>query len=402
MVLEGLGPGADQKDDLVPPSGSAIPVRLKYSNAMSDFAFWRCMMCKWYIDTNRFVIQTNFMKETSEPFHNSPAADLANLQTQMLRPGLRATQDGGFELGWAVFMLLSAVGPYLNALLTQARWFSVWTSWIGFLPLLLGAFAPYAVPKLVKRFVTWPRTGYVATSNEPKLTHLVLLMIFGGALGFAITLPFVLVSQIHRALNGGGLGSDLHSIVLNSVKLLICAAVALYLGRKVIRKRQPVQGAYDAKLITESLKQTASGRKHLRIVKGVLVGLHIGLPLLVFGLVFGLMYWNRPAMRYTEFHWSELGLPSFLVATNLALYFMGSGVVLKPNRWKWFLLPAMVLAPVLVAPAIPRPVMPGSMTTMFDTVLPVMLCLGLVWLLSGAATLGLFMRRNPVPSAEAA
>lgn len=342
------------------------------------------------------------MNANSEPLSNSPEArDLAALQAQMLRPALRAIQDGGFELGWAVFILLSGLGPYLNTLLIQSRWFSVWTSWIGFLPLLAGAFAAYAVPKMIKRFITWPRTGYVTTPNEPKLAHLVLLMIFGGALGFAINLTFILTSQIHRALNQSGAGGDIHSIVLNGVKLLVCVAVTIYLGPKVISKPKPVSAAYDAKLITEGLKQTASGRRQLRLVKGALLGLFIGLPLLVFGVVFGLMYWSKRATRHAEIHWSQLGMPCFLVATNVALYFMGSGVVLKPNRWKWCVVPAMLLVPVLVAPAIPQPVIPGSMTTIFNPVLPVMLCLGGVWLLSGAITLALFMRRNPVPSADA-
>jgi len=217
----------------------------------------------------------------------------------------------------------------------------------------------------------------------------------------AISLPVILVSQIYRVLHGGGPGSEVHLIVLNAVKLLVCAAVAIYLGPKVIRKPKPIRAAYDAKVITEGLAQTASGRRQLRLVKGTLVAMFIGMPLLVFGVVFGLMHWSKPALRHNELDWWQLGLPCFLVATNLVLYVMASGVVLKPNHWKWFLILAMVLVPVLLAPLVPEPVVPASLSTVFNPVLPVMLCLGGVWFLSGALTLVVFMSRNPVAGAEA-
>jgi hypothetical protein len=80
---------------------------------------------------------------------------------------------------------------------------------------------------------------------------------------------------------------------------------------------------------------------------------------------------------------------------------MGSGVVLKPNRWKWFVLPLMLVAPILVAPAIPHPPT-NTLTEIFALLPPVMLCVASVWLFSGTLTLMLFIRRNPVPSARTA
>src|SRR5512143_1605694 len=103
------------------------------------------------------------------------AQELATLQAQMLRPALEVNRDGSFELGWGIAMLCFGLVPYFNAVVTKATWFSSWTAWVCFLPLLCGAFAPYGVPKLIKRFITWPRTGYVANPNDLKLKQLVML-----------------------------------------------------------------------------------------------------------------------------------------------------------------------------------------------------------------------------------
>ncbi len=333
----------------------------------------------------------------------------------MLRPAQTANRDGGFELGWGAALVLFGFGPYLHGLLPRSLWISTWTAWISYLPLLGAAFAPYAIPKLVQRLITWPRAGYVANPNDPKLGYLVTLMVFGGALGFALSLPFVLVSEIRQALSQTGPHSDLHRIILDSIKLVFCAALALYLGPKVIRKRTPLPAAYDAAMIAEGLKQTAPGRRHLRLVKVTILGMLIGLPLLVFGVVFALMYWGGSAfshpesqasstglpglIRQPESHWAQLLLPGFLVSVNVVLYLMGSGVLLKPHRWKWLIVPVLLIAPILIAPIMPFPAGEFESGTIFGPSSQVMLCLGAVWCLSGALTLMLFMRRNPVPSA---
>src|SRR5690349_19093774 len=106
------------------------------------------------------------MELRSQTLACSPEArNLAELQSQMLRPAQSANRDGGFELGWGVALLLFSLGPYCNAVLPTSIWMSRWTSWIGFLPLYSAAFAPFAIPKLVQRLITWPRAGYVANPN---------------------------------------------------------------------------------------------------------------------------------------------------------------------------------------------------------------------------------------------
>ena len=231
------------------------------------------------------------MKDSLQSLPDVPeVGDLAKLQAQMLRPAQNVNMDGSFELGWGTALLCFGSVSYLNAVLPESVWTSWWTAWIGYLPLICAGFAPYAIPRMIKRFITWPRTGYVANPNDLKLIQLVMLMVFGGALGFSLSLPFVLVSEIREAISQAGAHSDLHSIILHGIELLVCATLAVYLGRKTIRKRQPLPAAYDAALINQGLGQTSAGRKTLRVVKFTLLLMFVGIPILVCGVVFGLMY----------------------------------------------------------------------------------------------------------------
>lgn len=354
------------------------------------------------------------MNANSESFSNSPeACHLASFQSKMLRQAQRATRDGGFELGWGVAILMFGLGSYLTPVLPKSLWMSAWTAWIGYVPLFCAAFAPFAIPKLVQRLISAPRAGYIANPNDPKLGDLVMIMIFGSALGFTISLPMVLVSEVRQVMSHSGPPSDIHSIVVHSIKLLVCAALTVYLGPKVIKKPKLSPVAYEASVITHELKQTASGRKHLRLVKFTLMAMFIGLLILLSAIVIGLMFWGGSVLPYSEIHpsqegvpgvirhpgndWSQLGMAGFLVATNALLYLMASGVALKPHRWKWLLVPVMLIAPILIAPSFPRP--KPQLTQTFDSLPPVMLCLGAVWFLSGAISLMLFMRHNPAPSA---
>jgi len=326
--------------------------------------------------------------------------DLRKLQGQMERAAQNVNVDGSFELGWGTAVLCFGLGAYFNAVLPKSVWTSWWTAWIGHLPLICAAFAPYGIPKIVKRFITWPRTGYVANPHEIKLSQLVMLMVFGSALGFSLSLPFVLISEIHAAISQQGAQGDLHNILRHSLDLLICAPVAVYLGRKVIRKRSPLPGAYETALINQGLSQTAAGRKRLRLVRSTLFVMMVAVQLLACGLVFGLVYLSKSVMRHTEADWSQLGIISFLVGTNAILYLQGNGVAIKQHQWKWLMLAALLIGPIVVAPLIPYPAVESELISIFEQLPPVMLSIGMVWFLSGVATLGLFVRHNPLPLAE--
>ncbi len=327
--------------------------------------------------------------------------DLAKLQAQMLRPAQNANMDGGFELGWGTMLLCSGLVPYINAALPKAVWASSWISWLAYLPLICMALAPYAVPKLIKKFITWPRTGYVANLNEVKLIQLVMLMVFGLALGFSLTLPFVLISDIRGLLSQAGPHGGVRKVILHGIQLVVCAVLVVYLGRKTIKKRQPLPAAYDAALINQGLKQTASGRKQLRVVWSTMVLMFVGIPILLGGLVLGLVYLSKSAIPHTEIHWTQVAALSFMVVSNAALFLMGNAVAIKQHPWKWLALATLVIGPVVVAFTVPySPARPELVPILELFPPPVTLFIGLVWFLSGGITLISFIVHNPLPSAE--
>jgi hypothetical protein len=354
------------------------------------------------------------MKDNLLHLSNVPEAhELAQLHAQMQRPARNSNADGGFEIGWGCALLCFGLSHYFVASLPKSVFVSSWTSWITFLPLACAAFAPYAIPKVIKRHITWPRTGYVANTYDLKLTQLLMLMGFGLALGTCLSLPFVIISEIGRVDSGPGPRVQLHTIILDGIKFLVCAILAVYLGGKLIRKPAPVPSAYDASAITQGLRQTAMGRRRLRVVKFASYAFLFGAPLIVCAVAFGLMYLSKGTVgtpegtllrnnvmgRFAQIRWSQLGMPSFLVGANTMLYFMASGVLLKQNAWKWLMVVTMLVGTVLIAPLIPYHETQPALVPILAPLPPVMLALGFTWLLSGTITLILFVRRNPFPVA---
>jgi uncharacterized membrane protein len=230
-----------------------------------------------------------------------------------------------------------------------------------------------------------------------------MLMAFGLALGLLATRPIQLVWDIRQLSNPAGpteshIGGGTRGIILHGIELLVCATLVLYLGRKVIRKRQPLPAAYDAAI----LAQSPLGRKSLRQVKFILFLLFVGVPVFLCGLVFGVIYLSKSVMSHTEIHWSHLGVLSFFLATNAILYLMGNGVAIRQHRWKWLVLVLLLVGPIVAMRTIPYPPVKPDLMPMLDLFPPgAILFLGLMWFLSGAATLLLFIRRNPLPDAEA-
>jgi len=318
----------------------------------------------------------------------------------MLRPAQNVNKDGGFELGWGTMILLAGLVPYFNAALPKALWNSSWISWVAYLPLICMAFAPYAVPLMIRKFITWPRTGYVANPNDVKFPHLLMIMVFGLALGWGISR---LTAAVRDFMGLTGPHRLTGSLILNVLLLVVCTPLVVYWGRKVIRRRPPLlPTAYDAVLITQGLKQTATGRKQLRLIRLTMAVLFIGGPLLAGALVLWLMYLSNSAVRSTELRWPHLGMVSLMIATNLILYLMANAVALKRHRWKWLAVLIMLIGPIIVARTIPSPPAQPGMAPILDLFPPpVMLSIGLVWFLSGGITLVLFMRHNPLPPAEA-
>jgi hypothetical protein len=331
---------------------------------------------------------------------NAAVRELAELQARMLRPAQNVNMDGGFELGWGTAIFVFGLVPYLNALIPKTVFASPWTSWIAYVPLLGAAFAPYAIPRAIKRFVTWPRTGYVVSPNDLKLGYLVKLMVFGGALGLTFSLPFFMVSQIGDALNQPAAHRHLSGIIWHAAEFLVCGTLVVYLGRKVIRKRPPPPAAYDTVILNEGLKQAPISQTRLRLLKTIVPLVLLGILLLLCAAVLGVLLMSKSILHLRTMRWSECGLVCFLVACNAALYLMANGIAFKQHPWKWLVVPAMLIGPILLAPAIPYPATQPELLPLFEQMPPAMICLGLVWFLSGSFTLLSFVRHNPIPSAE--
>lgn len=332
------------------------------------------------------------------------ARNLVRLQAQMQQSAKDINVDGSFSLGWGIGLLCFGMVSYLNPILPKSVWASWWTAWIGYVPLLCAAFAPYGIPKLVKHFITWPRTGYVALQNEVKLRQLVLLMIFGGALGLSLVMPFILFLEIRDAIRHTGPQSGLPTLIWHGVELVLCLALVIFLGRKVITRRRPLPPtAYDAKQIKQAFSQTPEGRKVLVGVRLSLIVLFAVLPLLASGVIVGIFYLSRGLMRIGELHWPQLGLMGFILAANAMLYFMGNAAGIKQQWWKWLVLALMIVGPVGVLATAPYPAALPQLKPVLEAFPPqVMLFLGLAWMLSGLISLICFVRHHPLPARDAA
>lgn len=107
------------------------------------------------------------------------------LQKFVLQPKRYETINGTGEIGWGTAMLCFAISSYAPVILPV----SPWRGWIGFLFL---AGACVAMPLALwasKRFVTWPRVGYVAFRRDrPWWIGVVVSTVAGGVISIALLL----------------------------------------------------------------------------------------------------------------------------------------------------------------------------------------------------------------------
>jgi hypothetical protein len=207
-----------------------------------------------------------------------------------------------------------------------------------------------------------------------------------------------------------------------AAKLLISAAVAIYLGRRVVTKRPPMPSAYDAAVFNKGLAQTAAGRKFLLKMKSVMLLVVIGILLVLGGIVLGAIRLATPMVHadrdwrelassssksgpspvvHADRDWRELGALTVIVGSNALFYLVINGVAIRRYKWKWILLTIMLIAPIFANAIIPEP-QNGYDLGHLQGFSPVFITLGLVWFLSGAITLAAFMRQNPLPEEQMA
>jgi len=88
-------------------------------------------------------------------------------------------------------------------------------------------------------------------------------------------------------------------------------------------------------------------------------------------------------------HWGKTMLIVFL-ACNPLMYLMINALSFKQHSWKWLLLIVMTAGSVAISFLIPG--------NFFELMRPLMLFIGLAWLISGAATLYSYLRDTPTAS----
>jgi hypothetical protein len=342
------------------------------------------------------------MKDNQELTPGLPDAHaLAQLQAQIQRNAARTNIDGGFELGWGLAILLGSSVPYMVAALPKWVFASAWSSWISYLPGLAMCFAPFAIPRAVNQWITWPRIGYAANPNEVKFVFLIKVMLLGLALGVGMSTLMILGVTLQNGLRPALAQEGWRHLLWQATKVLLSVAAAIYLGRKVITKRRPMPSAYDASVFNKGLAQTPGGRKVLRNVKFGILLLFVGLPVTVIGIVFCVIRMAGSTTVHADRNWRELTMLTVIVASNALLYLMINGAAIRRYKWKWLLLPVMLIAPLFANAIIPVPPMQFDLTNVRSSI-PVMVVIGMLWFLSGAITLAVFMWQNPLPEEQTA
>jgi len=328
------------------------------------------------------------------------ARELADLQSQMQRSTRRVNLDGGPELGWGTAVLLGGLSSFYVSALPKWVLGSPWSSWVGWLPMACMCFAPYAIPRMINRLITWPRIGYSSNQYELKLGLLIKSMFFGLAIGVAVVSLCEIISETQQGISPAiARGAGKH-LIWEGLKLLISAPLAVYLGRNVITKRQLVPSAYDAPILFQRLRQTPEGQSHIRMMKFGVALFFVAVLLLVGGIVLGVIWLAKSMTLHTDWDWHQSAGLVILVVSNALLYLMFNAVAIRRYKWKWIALAFMLIAPILVNARIPGPTNQPP-TALLGIRPPVLTAIGLVWFLSGALTLIAFIRQNPLPKEPA-
>ena len=109
----------------------------------------------------------------------------AELQKLVLQPKRYETINGAGEIGWGMAILCFTASSYVPIILPG----SPWRGWIGFLFLAGACLAMPLALWASKRFVTWPRVGYVAfRRDKPWWIGIIVSAVVGGGVSIALML----------------------------------------------------------------------------------------------------------------------------------------------------------------------------------------------------------------------
>ena len=125
------------------------------------------------------------------------AKENAGLQKLMLQPRRYETINGAGEIGWGAAMLCFAFSSYSAVVLPA----SPWRGWIGYFFLACACVAMPFCLWASRRFVTWPRVGYVTFRRDTAWwLGIFVAVILAGALG--VILPLWLVPEMPHPVPG--------------------------------------------------------------------------------------------------------------------------------------------------------------------------------------------------------
>ncbi len=123
------------------------------------------------------------------------AKENAELQKLMLQPKRYETINGAGEIGWGAAMLCFAASSYASVVLPA----SPWRGRIGFAFLAIACAAMPLCLWASKRFVTWPRVGYVAfRRNKSWWIGIVTSMVIAAGISLALV-HLMRPEMIHQA-----------------------------------------------------------------------------------------------------------------------------------------------------------------------------------------------------------
>lgn len=124
----------------------------------------------------------------------SAAKQQAEIQKIMMRPLRHETVNGSGEIGWGTAMLCFALSSYSTVILSKSAW-QTGITWL----LMLGACLAMPVCRwLIKKYVTWPRTGYLAVRRDGKSWVAMVVGMVIAAVG-SIGLVLLLKPEISHA-----------------------------------------------------------------------------------------------------------------------------------------------------------------------------------------------------------
>jgi hypothetical protein len=139
-----------------------------------------------------------------------------SIKQYMERPKFYANVDGTGEMGWGVCLLGLALVGYVQAMLPRS---SVWRHGFYSLIFMEAVVIPFCClgyfgPKAIKKYITYPRTGYVAYRGAKGFSWVrVALFSLGGAAIAAGIAGAIILTMRHNATAPLRLGMACMSIV---------------------------------------------------------------------------------------------------------------------------------------------------------------------------------------------